>query len=187
MSFCTFHTCVRAYTHLHTVYMHTQYCATHKKEGMVNRVSKTCRYPQGCKRAPSFGSPIDRIITYCSIHRYLICIRSMFGLWACAWCCCGDEHHSASMLLRGAWNWKRDRKQLQLHANNSILVASTLIHVMCRGETDINLRVPLGKTRKNACSSTGCTVNPIFGDPKTRRVVRLPCAPNARTCTPICA
>ncbi len=47
------------------------------------------------------------------------------------------------------------------------------------------MRVPMRKIRRNACSSPGCTVNPIFGDPKTRRVVRFPSARHGCTCTQI--
>ena len=44
------------------------YCKKHKKEAMVNIVSKRCK-EEGCDKYPSFGLPTDKSPTYCVEHK----------------------------------------------------------------------------------------------------------------------
>ncbi len=43
-----------------------EYCATHKKEGMVNVVSKTCKE---CPKQPYYGKPGSKLAEYCATHK----------------------------------------------------------------------------------------------------------------------
>ena len=42
------------------------YCAIHKKEGMINVISKTCL---DCKKIPAFNKEGETKAVYCVIHK----------------------------------------------------------------------------------------------------------------------